>query len=67
MPTPLLNPNSAGVIWSLSGGGDYGFGGSSPVEWEAEGTRSNAYSFTYYWETLKNRAKAVNNSTVGAK
>ena len=67
MPTPADNPNSIGVIWSVSGGGNYGLGGSSPVEWEAIGTKSNAYSFTYYWETLKNKAKVVNNSIVGVK
>ena len=67
MPTPAVNPYSAGVIWSITGRGNYGFGEASPVEWEAAGIKSNTYSFSFYWETLKSKAKNISNSIVGSK
>lgn len=60
------SPNSAGVIFSQNGAGNYGFGASSANDWEAGESLVNAYSFPYYWEVFKEKAKVVNNATVGA-
>ena len=66
MPTPAENPNSIGLVWTNSGYGNFGYGEASPQNWQAEASFTNAYSFGYYWEALKNKAKTVNNYTVGA-
>ena len=55
----LLFPNSAGVLWSGSGAGDFGYGTSSPTNWQVASTLSNAFNFSYYWESLKNNPDVV--------
>ena len=67
MPTPAENPNSFGLVWTNSGGGNFGYGLVSPQNWQAEASFTNAYSFSYYWEALKNKAKEIDNSIVGIK
>lgn len=62
----LASPNSTGVIFSQSGTGNFGYGASSPTDQKAAGSLTNAYSFSYYWEAFKDKAKSVNNATVGA-
>ncbi len=57
-------PNSSGVIRSISGSGNFGSGSSSPTNWRVAGALSNKYTFSYYWETLKSRAKSVEGTTV---
>ena len=59
-------PFSGGVIFSQSASG---LGErSSPTQWEAVTSSglSNTYSFSYYWEALKDKAFPVNNIIVGA-
>ncbi len=64
----VLNPNSVGVIITNSGVSGLDVR-SSPKRWESAGNISNAYSFSYYWEALKDKAKSitksVGNNTVG--
>jgi hypothetical protein len=58
---------SVGVIGSVSGSGSYGYGSASvrSPSWVVAETLSNKYNFTYYWETLKAKAKSISNTTVG--
>jgi hypothetical protein len=63
--------NSVGILWAGSGTFNPGFGSLSPRssltgDWKLTGNLANTYNFWYYWEALKNQAKSVNNTTVGA-
>jgi hypothetical protein len=63
------NLDSAGVLWSSTGTFDPGFGYLSARyltgDWKVSKNLSNTYSFSYYWEAFKGKAKNVSNQTVG--
>ncbi len=63
----LLTPKSAGTLWrSALGTSDFGYGTSSPTNWQVASTLSNAFNFSYYWESLKNNPDivTVSNNTI---
>jgi len=65
LPTPTVNPNSIGVVWSTTGVGSYGSGNASPTNWQVSGTFKNPYQFSFYWNQLKDKAVSVYNAQVG--